>query len=140
MDFLKEFEKAMENTATFVLATSVENTPNVRIITFYYDPKNNDVVYFPTFKQSPKTVEILQNNKAAFTTIPDGSVGIVRVKNAEIQKSNLTVYDIADAITIKYPNFAATVANAGPMMEVYEIHFKEAEVTVGYGNAGNITF
>lgn len=140
MDFFKEFEKVMEHTATFAMATSVGNTPNVRIITFYYDPKNNGVVYFPTFKQSPKTEEISQNNKVAFTTIPDGSVGIVRVKNAEVQKSNLTVFDVEDAITKKYPNFAATVANAGPMMEVYEIHFKEAEVTVGYGNAGIVTF
>lgn len=139
MDFLKEFEKVMESTATFALATSVDNAPNVRIITFYYDGENNGVVYFPTFKQSPKTVEILQNNKAAFTTIPDGTVGIVRVKSATIQKSALTVYDIKDGITKKYPGFAATVENAGHMMEVYEIHFNEAEVTVSYGNVGKVT-
>ena len=140
MEFLKEFEKAMENTATLALATSVGDVPNVRIITFHYDNENKNVVYFPTFKQSPKTVEISQNNKAAFTTIPDGTVGIVRIKNAIIQKSTLTVYDIQDGIIKKYPGFAATVANAGPMMEVYEIHFKEAEVTVGYGNVGKVTF
>lgn len=139
MDFLKEFEKVMESTATFALATSVDNAPNVRIITFYYDGENNGVVYFPTFKQSPKTVEISQNNKTAFTTIPDGTVGIVRVKNATIQKSALTVYDVKDEITKKYPGFAATVENAGPMMEVYEIHFNEAEVTVSYGNVGKVT-
>ena len=139
MDFSKEFEKVMENTATFALATSVDNAPNVRIITFYYDVKNNGVVYFPTFKQSPKTVEFSQNNKVAFTTIPDGRVGIVRVKNAIIQKSTLTVHDIKDGITKKYPGFADTVANAGTMMEVYEIHFNEAEVTVGYGNVGKVT-
>jgi uncharacterized pyridoxamine 5'-phosphate oxidase family protein len=121
------------------LATSVDNDPNVRIITFYYDNQNNNIVYFPTFKQSPKTVEILQNNKVAFTTIPDGTVGIVRVKNAIIEKSTLTVHDIKDGITKKYPGFAATVANAGPMMEVYEIHFSEAEVTAGYGNVGKVT-
>ncbi|MDP4147074.1 MAG: pyridoxamine 5'-phosphate oxidase family protein [Bacillota bacterium] len=139
MDFLKEFEKVMENTATFALATSVDDAPNVRIITFYYDAQNNGVVYFPTFKQSPKTIEISQNSRVAFTTIPDGTVGIVRVKNAIIQKSNLTVHDIKDAIIKKYPGFAATVENAGPMIEVYEIHFKEAEVTIGYGNAGKVT-
>ena len=140
MDFLKEFEKIMESTATFALATSVDNAPNVRIITFYYDASNNGVIYFPTFQRSPKTVEIAQNNKAAFTTIPDGTLGIVRVKNAIVQKSTLTVHDIADGITKKYPGFAATVANAGPMMEVYEMHFTEAEVTVSYGNMGTVTF
>ncbi|GKU30558.1 pyridoxamine 5'-phosphate oxidase family protein [Clostridium folliculivorans] len=139
MDFLKEFERTMENSATLALATSVDDAPNVRIITFYYDNQNSNVIYFPTFKQSPKTVEILQNNKVAFTTIPDGIVGIVRVKNAVIKKSTLTVHDIKDGITKKYPGFAATVANAGPMMEVYEIHFKEAEVTVNLGNVGKIT-
>ncbi|MBK1810809.1 pyridoxamine 5'-phosphate oxidase family protein [Clostridium sp. YIM B02505] len=139
MDFLKEFERTMESSATLALATSVDDAPNVRIITFYYDNQNSNVVYFPTFKQSQKTVEISQNNKVAFTTIPDGVVGIVRVKNAIIQKSTLTVHDINDGITKKYPGFAATVANAGPMMEVYEIHFKEAEVTVNYGNVGKVT-
>jgi hypothetical protein len=84
-------------------------------------------------------MELSQNNKVAFTTIPDGTVGIVRVKGATIQKSTLTVYDIKDEITKKYANFATTVANAGAMMEVYEIHFTEAEVTVSYGNVGNIT-
>ncbi|GFZ33049.1 hypothetical protein CSC2_35750 [Clostridium zeae] len=138
MEFLKEFEKVMENTATLALATSADNGPNVRIITFYHDAQNNGVVYFPTFKQSQKTVEISQNNRGAFTTIPDGTVGIVRVKNAIIKKSNLTVHDIKDGIVKKYPNFVATVENAGPMMEVYEIHFKEAEVTIGYGNVGKV--
>jgi hypothetical protein len=56
-----------------------------------------------------------------------------------IQKSTLTVHDIKDVITKKYPGFAAAVANAGPMMEVYEIHFNEAEVTVGYGNVDKVT-
>jgi uncharacterized pyridoxamine 5'-phosphate oxidase family protein len=139
MDFLKELEKVMEHTSTLALATSVDNGPNVRIITFYYDAENKGVVYFPTFKQSPKTVEISQNNKVAFTTIPDGTVGIVRVKNAIVEKSTLTVHDIKDGIIKKYPNFAATVDNAGPMMEVYEIHFNEAEVTVSYGNVGKVT-
>ena len=49
MDFLKEFERTMENTATFALATSVNDIPNVRIITFCCDNENNNVVYFPTF-------------------------------------------------------------------------------------------
>src|SRR5471030_827640 len=122
MDFLKEFEKVMESTATFALATSVDNAPNVRIITFYHDAQNNGVVYIPTFKQSPKTVEISQNNKVAFTTVPDATVGVVRVKNAIIRKSTLTIHDIKDGIIKKYPGFATTVANAAPVMEVYEIH------------------
>lgn len=139
MDFLNEFEKVMENSATFAVATSINNAPNVRIITFYHDSQNNGVVYFPTFKQSPKTVEISQNNKLAFTTIPNGPGGVVRVTNATVQKSSLTVDDIKDGIIKKFPGFAGMAANAGPMMEVYEIHFNEATVTVGHGNTGIVT-
>jgi hypothetical protein len=40
MDFIKEFEKIMEKTATFALATSVDNAPNVRIMTFCSDAEN----------------------------------------------------------------------------------------------------
>lgn len=140
MDFLKEYEKAMENTATLALATSVSDEPNVRIVTYYYDNTRNNVICFPTFKQSPKTMEIAQNKKVAFSTIPDGTVGIVRVKNAIVKKSELTVYDIQNGITRKYPSFGTTVANMGAMMEVYEIHFEEAEVTVNYGNTGKVAF
>ena len=49
MDFLKEFEKVMESTATFALATSVDNAPNVRIITFYYDGSKQRCCLFPNF-------------------------------------------------------------------------------------------
>ncbi|MBU3076045.1 pyridoxamine 5'-phosphate oxidase family protein [Clostridium estertheticum] len=100
---------------------------------------NKGVVYFPTFKQSPKTVEFSQNNNVAFTTIPNGSASFVRVTNVTVQKSALTVDDIKDGIIKKFPGFAGMAANAGPMLEVYEIHFNEAAVTVGHGNVGKVT-
>lgn len=139
MDFLKEFEKVMENSVTFALATSVDNAPNVRIINFCHDTQNKGVVYFSTFKQSSKTMEFSQNNKVAFTTIPNGHGGVVRVANATVQKSALTIDDIKDGIIKKFPGFAGMAANAGPMLEVYEIHFNEATVTVDHNNIGKIT-
>lgn len=140
MDFLQVFENAMENSATFALATSQDNSPNVRIITFYYNAENKGIVYFPTLKQSPKTMEIAQNNKIAFTTIPNGPCGVVRVKNATIQKSKHSINDIKDGITKKFAGFGAMVENVGHIMEVYEIHFKEATVTANHDNIDTVTF
>jgi general stress protein 26 len=130
----------MENSSTFALATSVDKAPNVRIITFCHDTQKKGVVYFPTLKQSPKTVEISQNNIVAFTTIPNGSEGIVRVKNATVQKSALTVDDIKDSIVKKFPGFTGMVASVGHLLEVYEIHFNEAVVTADHSNIGKVNF
>lgn len=140
MDFLNEFNKIMNESGTFAMATSKENVPNVRIITFCSDENKNNVVYFPTYKKSPKTVEILENDNVAFTTIPNGHGGVVRVKNARVKKSELTVDDIKDGIIKKFAGFAGMAANAGHAMEVYEIYFDEAIVTVGHGNVGKVIF
>lgn len=139
MDFLQEFEKVMENTATIALATSQDNAPNVRIVTFCYDAQNKGVVYFSTFKNSPKTMEFLQNDKVAFTTVPAAPGGVVRVADATIRKSGLTVEDIKAGIIKKYPGFEATAKNVGHMFDVYEIHFNEAVVTADPSNVGRVT-
>lgn len=138
MNFLQEFEKVMENSALFALATSQNDAPNVRILEFYYDINNKGVVYFPTFKNTPKTTEFSQNNKVAFTTIPNGQAGVVRVKNAVVQKSNKTVNDIKDEIIKKFPGFKPVVENEGYRIDIYEIHFHEASVQAGHNNNGSI--
>ncbi|GFZ30212.1 hypothetical protein CSC2_07380 [Clostridium zeae] len=99
------------------LATSSDNTPNVRIMLFAYDPEKK-VVYVPTYSQSPKVTEITNNNKVAFTTVPVG-FDAVRVSNATIKKSDLSVNDVKDAFIKKSPGFQATVDNAGTMMDIY---------------------
>lgn len=139
MDFLKEFEKTMESSATMALATAADNTPNVRIVTFCYDEKNKGVVYFTTFKGSPKTKEFEQNEKVAFTTIPMMPGSVVRVCDAVVKKSSLTVADIKEGIIKKYPSYEATAQNVGHLFDVYEIHFKEAIVTINPQNIGVVT-
>lgn len=139
MDFLQEFNKIMENTNEIALATSVNHSPNVRIVNFHYDTQKKGIVYFSTNRDNPKTLEFSQNNKAAFTTVPVGTVEHVRVANATIQKSNLTIYDLKEAFIKKIPSYEVIIAQIGHMLDVYEIHFREASVTLSVNQAGKVT-
>jgi uncharacterized pyridoxamine 5'-phosphate oxidase family protein len=142
MDFLQELNRIMENTNKVALATAVDTIPNVRIVNFYYNPENKGVLYFSSFKGKSKTIELSQNNIAAFTTFPvsDESAEHVRVKNATVIKSDLTIYDLKDGFIKKLPSYEMLIAEAGDMLDVYEIHFNEANVTLDINQAGKVTF
>lgn len=137
MDLLQELNRIMENTTNLAIATSVNNTPNVRIMTFYYDTQKK-VAYVSTFNKFPKNNEFEQNNNVAFTTIPVGSGEFVRVTAAEVRKSDSTIYDLKDGFIKKFPEYESRIAQGGAMMNVYEIHFKEASVTLGFGKQGRV--
>lgn len=139
MDFLQDFNSMMENTKDMAIATSVNNVPNVRIVNFYYDLKKKGVVYFSSFRGSPKTLEFSQNNKVAFTTIPVGTAEQIRVTNATVKKSDLTIFDLKDAFIKKYPSYETLIAQAGDVLDVYEMHFKEASVTLDLNKGGKVT-
>ncbi|MFZ5967325.1 MAG: pyridoxamine 5'-phosphate oxidase family protein [Bacillota bacterium] len=139
MEFLEAFNRMMENTKDMALATSVNDVPNVRIVSFYYDPQKKGVIYFSTIKMNPKAVEFSQNNKVAFTTVPVGTIEHTRVTNATVQKSDLTISDVKDAFIEKYPGYEMIIAQAGDMLDLYEIHFKEAAITLDFHKQGKIT-
>lgn len=141
MDFLKEFNRILENTNNIALATTVNDIPNVRIVNFYYNPQNKGVVYISSFRGSPKTLEFPQNNKVAFTTVPklpDENSEHVRVTNATVQKSHLTIYDLKNEFTKKLPSYEMIIAQAGDMLDVYEIQFKEASVIIDIKQGGKV--
>lgn len=140
MDFLQEFNRIMETTDNLALATSVNNIPNVRVVNFYYDTENHGIVYFASFRGNTKTLEFLQNNNVAFTTIPTENSEQIRVTNGRVQKSDLTIYDLKEAFIKKLPNYEIVIAQAGDMLDVYEINFKEASVTLDIDKHGKITF
>ncbi|MEG0578809.1 MAG: pyridoxamine 5'-phosphate oxidase family protein, partial [Niameybacter sp.] len=91
MKFMNVFKRLMEQQGELALATCKEGIPNVRIVNFCYDEANEGIVYFATFGDNPKIEEFAQNNKVAFTTIPHVGNEHVRVKNATILQSQLTV-------------------------------------------------
>lgn len=142
MDFLQEFNRMMTEAINIALATSVKNTPNVRIVNFYYNPQNKGIAYFSSFRGLPKTREFSQNNIVAFTTVPTAPTENsehVRVVNATVKKSDLTIYDLKDAFIKKMPSYEELIAQAGDMFDIYEIHFKEANVIIGVRQTGKVT-
>ncbi|MEW9094693.1 MAG: pyridoxamine 5'-phosphate oxidase family protein [Clostridiaceae bacterium] len=139
MDFLREFNRIMVEQSEIALATCVDHIPNVRIVNFYYDTKKKGIVYFSTFKDNSKVEEFSKNNVVAFTTVPSKGNEHVRVTEAIIQKSDLTIYDFKDGFVKKIPDYEMTIEQAGSQLTLYEIHFKEATVTIDFSKCGNIT-
>ena len=46
MDFSQEFNRIMAHQTDIALATSVQDIPNVRIVSFYYDPQKKGILFF----------------------------------------------------------------------------------------------
>ena len=138
MDFFKEFNRIMLSQKELALATSVDNIPNVRIINFYYNISKKGVIYFSTFSDNLKVKVFEKNNIVAFTTIPSNGTEHIRVNNAIIQKSNLTIFDLKDEFIKKIPDYEMTINEVGNQLSLYEIHFKEATVTLDYTESATI--
>ncbi len=139
MEFINAFNKIMAEQNMMALATSVDKTPNVRIVNFCYDADRKGVVYFTTFKGNSKETEFEKNNTVAFTTVPLVGNKHVRVAGAIVQKSEKTIYDLKDAFIKKIPDYAEVVSMAGSQLVVYEINFKDASVTMDMNQTGRIT-
>lgn len=140
MNLIKEFDRIMTEQEIIALATSTDNKPNVRVVNFYYDPKQQGIIFFSTFKDNKKVSEFAENSKVAFTTVPKEGNEHVRVFGGEVRRSSLTVYDLKEAFAEKIPDYAGTVEQAGEMLDLYEIHFDRADVVIDMENSGSVTF
>ncbi len=138
MDFLKHFNEVMKKQAEVALATSVDNIPNVRIVNFYYNPEQKGTIYFSSFKDNIKVKEFAQNSRVAFASIPKGEEPCVRVHEATVEESSLTIYDLKDEFINKLPEYGDIIEHAGSQLILFEIHFNEARVTVDFNNSGII--
>jgi len=136
VDYMKNFNDVMAESMVIALASCANGVPNVRLVNFIYEDNR---VYIATGR-SAKLAEFKQNNKAAFTTIPQTADGTkhVRVKTAIAQKSELTVADIRVRFVAKLPFFEMIFAQMGHEMEIWEICFNEADVIVDMQNEGKI--
>ena len=56
MEAKKEFLRMINECEEIALATSINDFPNVRIVNYYYDEKNN-VMYFATYTGREKISE-----------------------------------------------------------------------------------
>ena len=111
--------------------------PNVRIVNYYFNPKNN-IIYFATFKDNKKVQEIDQNLNVAFTTIPKNGNEHIKARGIAV-RSKQTVFDVADCFCNKIPVYQNTIDHAGKVLLLYEIHFKTATVTLDLSNIQTIT-
>lgn len=139
MDFLQEFNRIMVSQEELALATSIDNIPNVRIINFYYDITRKGVVYFSTFSNNSKIEKFAKNNVVAFTTIPSNGNEHIRVNKTNIHKSNLTIFDFKNEFIKKIPDYEMTIEEAGNQLSLYEIHFRQATITLDYAQSDIIT-
>ena len=138
MNTIKEFQRIMDTQADLALATiGTDGTPNVRIVNYYFNPKNN-VLYFATFKDNEKLKEMEQNRNVAFTTIPKKGNEHIKARGIAL-RSKKTVFDLADCFCDKIPGYKNTIDFAGNSLILYEIHFKTATVTLDLSNIQTIT-
>ena len=138
MDTLKEFQRIMTTQTDLALSTiGTDGIPNVRIVNYYFNPKNN-VIYFATFKDNEKVQEIEQNRNVAFTTIPKKGNEHIKARGIAV-RSKQTVFDLADCFCNKIPDYKNTIEHAGNLLLLYEIHFKTATVTLDLSDIQTVT-
>ena len=133
MDITNNFLEIMKKTNNMVIASSDSNNqPNLRTVNFYYSP-DEKILYFLTLKNSQKTVEFEQNNKVAFTTIPIEGVKHVKAKGI-IRKSQKSVQDLKNKFIEKIPEVKKNIDEGENFMELYEVSFTKATVTLDVKN------
>ena len=138
MDTLKEFQRIMTTQTDLALSTvGTDGNPNVRIVNYYFNPKNN-IIYVATLKDKKKVQEIDQNRNVAFTTIPTNGNEHIKARGIAV-RSKQTVFDLADCFCNKIPDYKNTIEHAGNLLLLYEIHFKTATVTLDLYNIQTIT-
>ena len=126
----EHFERIMAEHREIALATTTDGLPHVRIVNFYYAPKERRI-YFATFKDNEKVVELAANPHIAFTTVPhNDTVEHVRASGCAV-KSAHTVYDLAALFAAKIPRYQETIDAVGSDLILYEITCSTAVVTLG---------
>ena len=129
MNMRDEFERMMREHREIALATTTDGLPHVRIVNFYYAPEKRSI-YFSTFKDNEKVVELAANPNIAFTTVPHNDTNEHVRASGRAVKSAHTVYDLAPLFAAKIPRYQETIDAVGDDLILYEIAFDMAVVTV----------
>lgn len=141
MELKQQFEQVMGSSINMALATCVNNKPNVRVITFAYDKNREGKLFFSTFKGNRKIAEFAQNPNVSCMPLPQSAEDDSQVRIfGKVQQSDLSLEELIALIVPKYPDGANTLKMGGDMMEIYEVCFSEAFVTIGMTAAQSIKF
>lgn len=130
MEAKKEFLRMINECVEIALATSIHDFPNVRIVNYYYDEKNN-VMYFATYTGREKISEFWKNNNISFTTIPmnRGKREHIRARG-HVRESEKSILDLREEFSNKMADFAGIIDKYSEDLKVYEIRFSEVTVTL----------
>jgi len=130
MESKKEFLRMINECEEIALATSIHDFPNVRIVNYYYDEKNN-VMYFATYTGRDKISEFWKNNNVSFTTIPmnRGKREHIRARG-HVRESEKSILDLREEFSNKMADFAEIIDKYSNDLKVYEIRFSEVTVTL----------
>ena len=130
MEAKKEFLRMINECEEIALATSIHDFPNVRIVNYYYDEKNN-VMYFATYTGREKISEFWKNNNVSFTTIPmnRGKREHIRARG-HVRESEKSILDLRTEFSNKMADFAEIIDKYTKDLKVYEIKFSEVTVTL----------
>ena len=130
MEAKKEFLRMINEYEEIALATSIHDFPNVRIVNYYYDEKNN-VMYFATYTGRDKISEFWKNNNVSFTTIPmnRGKREHIRARG-HVRESKKSILDLREEFSNKMADFAEIIDKYSKDLKVYEIKFSEVTVTL----------
>ena len=129
MNMRDEFERIMREQREIALATTTDGLPHVRIVNFYYASEERRV-YFATFKDNEKVVELAANPNIAFTTVPHNDTNEHVRASGRAVKSAHTVYDLAELFAAKIPRYQETIDAVGDDLILYKITLHMAVVTV----------
>ncbi|MHB9305300.1 pyridoxamine 5'-phosphate oxidase family protein [Fusobacterium polymorphum] len=130
MEAKKEFLRMINECEEIALATSIHDFPNVRIVNYYYDEKNN-VMYFATYTGREKISEFWKNNNVSFTTIPmnRGKREHIRARG-HVRESKKSILDLREEFSNKMADFGEIIDKYSNDLKVYEIRFSEVTVTL----------
>ena len=130
MEEKKEFLRMINECEEIALATSIHDFPNVRIVNYYYDEKNN-VMYFATYTGREKISEFWKNNNVSFTTIPmnRGKREHIRARG-HVRESEKSILDLREEFSNKMADFGEIIDKYSNDLKVYEIKFSEVTVTL----------
>ena len=130
MEAKKEFLRMINECEEIALATSIHDFPNVRIVNYYYNEKNN-VMYFATYTGREKISEFWKNNNVSFTTIPmnRGKREHIRARG-HVRESEKSILDLREEFSNKMADFGEIIDKYSNDLKVYEIKFSEVTVTL----------
>ena len=130
MEAKKEFLRMINECEEIALATSIHDFPNVRIVNYYYDEKNN-VMYFATYTGREKISEFWKNNNVSFTTIPMNRAKREHIRaRGHVRESKKSILDLREEFSNKMADFREIIDKYSKDLKVYEIKFSEVTVTL----------